>query len=411
VRDAIAHAIQVNIVLNHSHRKPGMSRVRGTAPVTAKPGLHKPVGRLWQGAFGHQLIDTSEKGSISMMMGLAGTILVVDDDESCRKHLAQLVGSLGYAVTTARDGDEALSRISDTALDLVIVDARLPDIEGRALTRKLRTQAATADLPIILTTDRPDLARGALSSGADAVLHKPLKAEELLSWVRCLVRARQADVESERLERVLFSIAASVEARSLYLEDHLWHVAAFGEALAQAAGLRADEVKTIRRAALVHDIGMISVPDVILRQPRSLTPAERSQINPHTVLGGSLTRALAGGREISAIVRGHHERWIGGGYPDGLTGEQIPIGARIVSIADAFDAMTSTRPYRASMSVTQALDILWNGADEHWDRRLIELFAPIVRARESGAHAGTPPRAVGAPVDTNEMFASLIRPR
>lgn len=324
-----------------------------------------------------------------MTMGPAGTILVVDDDETCRKQLAQLVGSLGYAVATARDADEALARIGDTAPDLVLLDARLPDIDGRALTRKLRAHPATAELPIILTTDHPELARGALSSGADALLHKPFKHDEVLSWVRCLVRARQADAECERLEHVLFSIAASVEARSSYLEDHLWRVASFGEALAQAAGLRAEEIKTVRRAALVHDIGMIGVPDSILRQPRSLTPSERTQLKTHPVLGASLTRTLVGGREISAIVRGHHERWIGGGYPDGMAGEEIPIGARIVSIADAFDALTTTRPYRAPMLAGQALDVLWEGADEQWDPRLIELFAPIVRARDPGAGART----------------------
>jgi putative two-component system response regulator len=338
--------------------------------------------------FGHQLIDTSGKGICAMMMGVAGTILIVDDDETCRKQLAQLVGALGYAVTTARTADEALTRIVDTAPDLVLLDARLPDMDGRALTRRLRAQPATGTLPIIVTTARSDLARGALASGADAVLQKPFKHDEVQSWVRALVRARQADAESDRLERVLFLIAASVEARSAYREDHLWRVASFGEALAQAAGLRTDEVKTVRRAALVHDIGMIGVPDLILRQPRSLTPSERTQIKPHTVLGASLTRALAGGREISAIVRGHHERWIGSGYPDGLAGEEIPIGARIVAIADAFDALTTARPYRASMPAIKALDVLWDGSDEQWDPRLIELFAPIVRAREVAEPAG-----------------------
>jgi putative two-component system response regulator len=338
-----------------------------------------------------------------MTMGRAGTILIVDDDETCRKQLAQLVGALGYAIVTARNADEALARIDDTAPDLALIDVQLRDLDGRALIRRLRAGPTTSHLPIVLTAGRPDLARGALSCGADAIVHKPFKHDEVLSWVRCLVRARHADAEAERLERVLVSIAASVEARSSYLEDHLWRVASLGEALAQAAGLRADEVTTVRRAALVHDIGMIGVPDAILRQPRSLTPSERTQLKPHTLLGASLTRALIGGREISAIVRGHHERWIGGGYPDGIGGEQIPVGARIVSIADAFDALTTARPYRAPMSASHALDVLWNGADEQWDPRLIELFAPIVRAHAAGGHAN----ARGSGMDSHAHDAAI----
>lgn len=337
-------------------------------------------------------------------MAVDGTILIVDDDEASRKQLAQMVGSLGFAVATARDAEEALARVADTAPDLVLLDVRLPDVDGRTLCRKLRTDAATAQLPVILTTGYADLARTALASGADALLQKPFKHEEVLSWVRCLIRARQADAESERIEQVLFAIAASVEARSSYLEDHLWRVAQFSEAIAQAAGLTPDEVATVRRAALMHDIGMIGVPESILRQPRSLTPGEFTQIKPHTVLGASLCRALPNGRELGAIVRGHHERWSGGGYPDGLTGEDIPLGARIVALADAYDALTTDRPYRSALVPGEALDVLWFGADTQWDPGLVELFAPIVELGKAEA------RSNGHGGLTDAMVRNLVLP-
>lgn len=317
-------------------------------------------------------------------MAVEGAILVVDDDEASRKLLTQLLSSQGFTVATARDAEEALTRIAQVSPDLLLLDVKLPDEDGRTLCRRLRMDGATSRLPIVLMTAYPDSAKMCLASGADAIIQKPFKREEVVSWVRCLVRARHADAGSEGIERVLFSIAASIEARSEYSEDHLWRVAQFSEQLASALGLSDTKVATVRRAALIHDIGMIGVPEHVLRQPRSLTPMEFTQVKPHTVLGASLARGLSGGDAVSALVRGHHERWSGGGYPDNLTGEDIPLGARILAVADAFDALTTDRPYRSALTINEALDVLWFGADTQWDPHLVEVFASLVQpSRES----------------------------
>lgn len=312
-------------------------------------------------------------------MVVEGTILVVDDDDATRALLAKLLGAQGYTVTTAANVEEGLSRVAESCPDLILLDIKMPDGDGRYLCRRLRAHPDTTDVPIILMTAHQESGRLWLGTGADAILFKPLKRDELFSWVRSLVRARQAQVKLDRLETMLVSIAASVEARSEHRKEHLWRVAWYSQQLAYAMGLRDDDIATIRRAALLHDLGMIAVSDAVLRQPRSLTPAEFSQIKAHTVLGAELTRALPDGEAVSAIIRGHHERWHGGGYPDGLAGLEIPLGARVIAVADAFDTLTTDRPYRAALTVEGAMDVLWLGAGAQWDPDVVEKLASLVQ--------------------------------
>lgn len=318
-------------------------------------------------------------------MVVEGTILVVDDDDATRALLAKLLGAQGYTVTTAANVEEGLARIAEGCPDLILLDIKMPDGDGRHLCRRLRAHPDTADVPIILMTAYQESGRLWLGSGADAIIFKPLKRDELFSWVRSLVRARQAQVKLDRLETMLVSIAASVEARSEHRKEHLWRVAWYSQQLAYAMGLRDDDIATIRRAALLHDLGMIAVPDAVLHQPRSLTPAEFSQIKTHTVLGAELTRALPDGEAVSTVIRGHHERWHGGGYPDGLAGLEIPLGARVIAVADAFDTLTTDRPYRAALTVEGAMDVLWLGAGAQWDPDVVEKLASLVQPNRGQA--------------------------
>jgi putative two-component system response regulator len=310
-----------------------------------------------------------------------GSILVVDSDEGTRLVLQRLLESQGYAVTTARDAAHAAAAIGAACPDVIVLDLPEPGRDGTALCQRLRSDPATAWIPIVIVTARPEDEQVLQTCGADGIIHKPFKREELLSWVRALLRARQMQLDAARMESVLVSVAALAEARSVYREDHLLRVARYSGQLAEALGLGDRTAATIRRAALLHDVGMIAVPDAILRQPRSLTPAEFAKIKRHAVLGAELSRVLPDGSAISAIIRGHHERWHGEGYPDGLAGERIPVGARIVAVADAFDALTTERPYRAALSMAEALEVLWFGAEAQWDPSLVEAFAAIVRPR------------------------------
>jgi len=176
-------------------------------------------------------------------------------------------------------------------------------------------------------------------------------------------------------------------AHGLWPEGHLERVARFSELLAAAAGLDDPAIGVIRTAALVHEIGKLSVPEEILRKPGPLTAAEYEEIKRHAVLGAEMCRSLPNGAEISAIVRSHHEHWDGEGYPDGLAGEGIPLGARILAIADAYDTLTMDRPFRRAFPPDEAFEILWFGAETQWDPRLVELFERVMRPALFGAVA------------------------
>jgi putative two-component system response regulator len=325
-------------------------------------------------------------------MSTEGTVLVVDDDAATRALLSRLLTSQGYAVETAASVEDALAGVSGTLPDLVLLDIKMPDGDGRNLCRRLRAHPDTAELPIVLMTAHMESGKLWLSTGADAIVYKPFRQEEILSWVRALVYARRAQAKLDRMETMLVSLAASVEARSQHRKEHLFRVAWYSQQIAYALGLPQEEVTAIRRAALLHDIGMIAVPDTILHQPRSLTSAEFAQVKTHTVVGAELCRALPGGDVIAAIVRSHHERWHGGGYPDGLAGSAIPLGARIVAAADAFDTLTTDRPYRSALTVEGALDVLVLGSGAQWDPDVVEKLGAIVTPqRERGSRAQAPP--------------------
>lgn len=162
-------------------------------------------------------------------------------------------------------------------------------------------------------------------------------------------------------------------------EGHLQRVAGYCVLLAEAAGLDEAEATIITKAALLHEVGKLGVPEEVLRKSDRLTPADREQIRRHAILGAEMSRLLPGGEAISAVVRSHHEHWDGHGYPDGLAGERIPLGARILAIADAFDTLTMDRPWRSAFTADEAVQVLRLGADTQWDPRLVELFERVVQ--------------------------------
>ena len=181
------------------------------------------------------------------------------------------------------------------------------------------------------------------------------------------------------VESTLAEVTRTAKVQSPWPEGHLQRVAGHSLQLASAAALDEPARTTIKRAALLHEIGKLGVPEEILQKADRLTPEEYEKIKRHPVLGAEMCRSLPDGAEISAIVRSHHENWDGQGYPDGLARDAIPIGARIIAIADAYDTLTMDRPYRPAYSPEEALQILWFGSESQWDPRLVELFDRIVR--------------------------------
>ena len=326
-----------------------------------------------------------------MAVSTEATILVVDDDPGIRNLLKRDLSNRGHDVVTAQDSAEAVALISTVQPDLLLVDVGLPDIDGAALCRSLKEGHDTRDIPVILMSASADLGALRQDSGADAILRKPFNRDELHLWARSLILARWATRSLEHAEAVLIQIAGAVEVRSQHSKGHIWRIADLSTRLAAAVGLDANVVKIIWKAALLHDVGLIGVPEAILRKPGPLTPEEYEEVKRHTILGADLCRLLPRGEAISAIVRSHHERWDGQGYPDSLAGETIPLGARIIALADAFGAGTADRPYRAALSVGDTLDLLRLGGGTQWDSHLLVFFDPIARSAH-GWPAGEVPR-------------------
>jgi putative two-component system response regulator len=310
----------------------------------------------------------------------APTVLVVEDDAHNRVLLTHLLERAGYRAVTADDGPSGLAAAFEIAPDLVLLDVRLPGMDGLEICRRLRSDPRTVALPVVLLTGHTaidDVVAG-LDAGADDFLAKPFDEAELLARLRSARRLAHVMAEMEGAQAVVAALANAVEAKDSLTEHHCQRLAGLAHLLATAAELEPVRIKGIVFGALLHDIGKIGVSDVILKKPGLLTNDEWVEMRRHPLIGEQICRPLASSREFAPIVRHHHERWDGRGYPDRLEGEAIPIGARIVGLVDSFDAITHDRPYRAARSTEEAIELLGRGAGRQFDPGLVESFAGIV---------------------------------
>lgn len=306
-------------------------------------------------------------------------ILAVDDQPTNLKVLHRMLTEQGYDVTCAADGLEALDHLSrDPLPDLVLMDILMPGLNGYEVCRRVRGEARTRLLPVVLLTSLTESRERieGLEAGADDFISKPFLRDELLARVRSLLRQKFLVDELDNAENVILSLAVAVEARDECTEGHIERVSQQCVRLATRLGLGADDVDALSKGGVLHDIGKLRVPDRILNKPGSLTPDEFEIMKLHTVWGERICRPLRSVRRVLPIIRHHHERPDGTGYPDGLKGEEIPVLARILSVVDVFDALISDRPYRSRMTVDQALAILHQNAARGW------LFPDIVAEME-----------------------------
>jgi putative two-component system response regulator len=316
-------------------------------------------------------------------MSHSGLILVVDDEELNRTLPRELLTHRGFQIAEARDGEDALHKVNQVGPDLILLDFRMSRIDGITVCRELKQDPRTQLIPIILLTalSAVDDRVAGIEAGADDFLSKPFHQAELVARVRSLIRVKHLTDQLERTENILFTMAAAVEAKDPYTEGHLRRLVEYSSEMSFALGLVPHLSTVIRYGALLHDVGKIGVPDAILQKPGALTLEEFDIIKQHPVFGERICQPLRFGAEVGPIVRNHHERWDGTGYPDGLAGEAIPLGARIVAIADAFDAMTTDRPYHRAGSIASALDELRHFAGIQWDPHLVDRFASTMTLR------------------------------
>ena len=305
------------------------------------------------------------------------TVLVVDDLETNRHLLERLLSAQGYHVVTAVDGDDGLAAVQRDSPDVVLSDIRMPNRDGFGLCLAIKSDPATRLIPVVLMTgaSETDDRISAIEAGADDFLTKPIDQPELEARVRSLMQLKRFTDDLDSAEAVLRSLALTIEARDSYTEGHCERLSRYAVELGQRLGLSDDDLAALSRGGYFHDIGKIGIPDSILLKPGPLTPEERRQMEQHAVIGDRLCGNLRSLHRVRPIIRHHHERLDGSGYPDGLRGNQVPLLAQIIGIVDVFDALTTARPYHKAQTPESAFDELRLEVERGWRRQdLVEAF-------------------------------------
>lgn len=307
-------------------------------------------------------------------------VLVVDDVAANRELLEGHLLELGYDVRQARDGLEALEVIDAEEPDLVLLDIDMPRMNGIELCRNLKAHPLRRLIPIVLVTalqDRVTRLQG-LGAGADDFLTKPFDAKELLVRTKVLLRERAMNKRLDAAESVILAFARVVEARDLYTVHHAERVGRYAREVGRAHGLTEEECDVLHKGGILHDLGKIVIPEGILLKSGPLNDDEWAVMRRHSAEGTRICLPLRSTTRYLPIVRHHHESFDGTGYPDKLPGREIPLGARIVAVADAWDAMSSDRAYRRALPQEETLRRLREGAGRQWDPQFVEILLGLL---------------------------------
>ncbi len=315
-------------------------------------------------------------------------VLVVDDHPSSRMTAVALLSVEGYEVIEADSGPTALEAVYAGDPDLILLDVMMPGMDGFEVCRRLKRDEHTRLTPIVFVTaldDRRSRLRG-IEAGGDDFLTKPFDQLELSARVKSLISQKRLNEDLDHAEKVLFSIARTIESRDPNTGDHCERLVRCGQAFGEHLGLSRTEIRDLMWGGYLHDIGKVGIPDAVLLKPGKLTAEEWEIMQQHVLIGERICQPLRTMRGVVPIIRHHHERWDGSGYPDGLVGAQIPLLAQIFQLIDIYDALTSERPYKKALTQAEALAILDEETSKGWrDPELVNQFKAFIQTREGSA--------------------------
>jgi putative two-component system response regulator len=315
-------------------------------------------------------------------------ILVVDDNQDNLDSMRALLESRGYRACTVSSAEEAEQHVRRHPPDVVLLDVMLPGKSGYELCQELKSSPATRLIPVIIVTglsDRESRLRG-INAGADDFLNKPTYPEELFARVNSLVRLKNFTDELDHAGSVLCSLGLSVESRDPYTEGHCERLARYASDLGRHMRLDEESVVALYRGGFLHDLGKVAIPDHILKKGADLTAAEWVVMRRHPIIGERICKPLRSLRKVLPIIRHHHERWDGSGYPDGLAGENIPLLARVLQVVDVYDALRTARPYKPAQTHEDAVELMREEADRGlWDPHIVREFIAMSQRKQIAA--------------------------
>jgi putative two-component system response regulator len=312
----------------------------------------------------------------------AEVVFIVEDNDILREGLRILLETEGFKVLTAAHGLSALNQMETVSPDLILSDISMPEMDGFAFYNAVREHPEWITIPFIFLTARGerDDVFASKKLGVEDYLVKPVDRQELVTTIRSrLDRSQQlmlAQLE-QAYEASLIMLANAIELRDQYTRGHVERVMHYCKYISQQLGLGSIVTKPLQFGAILHDIGKIYVRENVLYKAGPLSGEEWDEMRQHTVVGSELLQSIPYLVQAIPIIRHHHERWDGQGYPDGLVGEEIPLGARIVAVADSFDAMTTSRVYQNAIPPQQALEEIMNGSGTMYDPAVVEAFLAV----------------------------------
>ncbi|WP_088893582.1 response regulator [Leptolyngbya ohadii] len=315
-------------------------------------------------------------------------ILVVDDHPSSRMTAVALLSVEGYDVLEAENGQAALNCLAEANPDLILLDVMMPGMDGYEVCRRLKQDEQTRLTPVVFVTalnDRRARLRG-IEAGGDDFLSKPFDQLELSARVKSLIHQKRLNEDLDHAGKVLFSIARTIESRDPNTGDHCERLVQQGRAFGEFLRLPRNEVRDLMWGGYLHDIGKVGIPDAVLLKTGGLTDVEWQTMRQHVLIGEQICQPLRTMRGVIPIIRHHHERWDGSGYPDGLVGDEIPFLAQVFQLIDIYDALTSERPYKRAYTPQESLEIMLEETSKGWrNPDLMQRFTDFVCSQSAAA--------------------------